>query len=499
MDVVNGVVVPGRRHARPAAGAAAAAAKAGVDLRYRAPVERILLAAGSTGAVRGRAAGRRRGDPGRRGRVQRRPAGRLPHAAAGPAGAPGGPRRAATRRRPSSGTWASGASCRRAPPTTTSTSAGRGTGPSGRCCATAGACPSPSLLVSVPTVERPGAGPRRPSRPLRARAGAEPRRPGRLDDRDGPGPATTWPPPWRLGYPTDIEVEELVDPARLGGPRHGAGHAVRPGAHVPPDRPVPAAATCTAARRAWCSPGRARCRASGVPMVLVSGMLAAQRVARCCRERPRRRSTGPVTLDESYRLCRQLNRRYGTTYYWSSLVLPGWSATTCGRSTPSAATPTTSSTTWATLRSRRGEKALTDLRRPVLRRPRRRAVRPPVLRAVVHTVRAYGHDPEVFRRFLASMAMDLSIDRYATWDDLLVYMDGSAAVIGEMMLPILEPRDPAAASARPATSASPSSSPTSSATWPRTSTAGGSTSRSRTSALRRRPRPPARRRPSGGR
>ena len=65
----------------------------------------------------------------------------------------------------------------------------------------------------------------------------------------------------------------------------------------------------------------------------------------------------------------------------------------------------------------------------------------PVLRAVVHTARAYGHDPDVFRRFLASMAMDLSVDRYATWDDLLEYMDGSAAVIGEMMLPILEPDD----------------------------------------------------------
>ena len=33
---------------------------------------------------------------------------------------------------------------------------------------------------------------------------------------------------------------------------------------------------------------------------------------------------------------------------------------------------------------------------------------------------------------------------YDTWDDLLVYMDGSAAVIGEMMLPILEPADPRA-------------------------------------------------------
>ena len=50
--------------------------------------------------------------------------------------------------------------------------------------------------------------------------------------------------------------------------------------------------------------------------------------------------------------------------------------------------------------------------------------------------------PSCFRRFLRSMTMDLTIAAYETWDDLLVYMDGSAAVIGEMMLPILEPRSP---------------------------------------------------------
>ena len=48
---------------------------------------------------------------------------------------------------------------------------------------------------------------------LRARAGAEPRRPGRLDRRSGARPATTCSRHLdRLGYPTDIEVEELVDP-----------------------------------------------------------------------------------------------------------------------------------------------------------------------------------------------------------------------------------------------------------------------------------------------
>ena len=65
----------------------------------------------------------------------------------------------------------------------------------------------------------------------------------------------------------------------------------------------------------------------------------------------------------------------------------------------------------------------------------------PVLKAVVHTVRAFDIDTDAFHRFLRSMTMDLTVESYETWDDLLVYMDGSAAVIGEMMLPILEPTD----------------------------------------------------------
>jgi phytoene synthase len=35
--------------------------------------------------------------------------------------------------------------------------------------------------------------------------------------------------------------------------------------------------------------------------------------------------------------------------------------------------------------------------------------------------------------------MDFTCETYETFEDLLDYMDGSAAVIGEMMLPILEP------------------------------------------------------------
>jgi 2-oxo-3-hexenedioate decarboxylase len=61
------------------------------------------------------------------------------------------------------------------------------------------------------------------------------------------------------------------------------------------------------------------------------------------------------------------------------------------------------------------------------------------------TVAQLGIPDEAIRRFLGSMAMDLDVASYAGWGDLLRYMDGSAAVIGEMMLPVLEPLDHAAA------------------------------------------------------
>ncbi len=63
---------------------------------------------------------------------------------------------------------------------------------------------------------------------------------------------------------------------------------------------------------------------------------------------------------------------------------------------------------------------------------------------MAHTVRERRIDPECFDRFFGAMAMDLTVDHYRTWDDLCGYMEGSAAVIGEMMLPVLEPLDPAA-------------------------------------------------------
>ena len=153
---------------------------------------------------------------------------------------------------------------------------------------------------------------------------------------------------------------------------------------------------------------------------------------------------GPLTLERSYELCRALTRRHGTTYYWAARVLPEvkrhhvWALYGFCR----YADEIVDSPRWTSTAQRAAAlAALTDRFFADLAAGRSED---PVLRAVVHTVRSFDIDPDLFRRFLRSMAMDLTVTSYATRADLDVYMDGSAAVIGEMMLPILEPSSPAA-------------------------------------------------------
>jgi len=151
-----------------------------------------------------------------------------------------------------------------------------------------------------------------------------------------------------------------------------------------------------------------------------------------------------VSLEESYARCRELNKRYGTTYYWSTKVLPRvkrhhvWALYAFCRYADDIVDDLGDAPTEARAAALRrlGDEFFADVASGHSDHP--------VLKAVVHTVRAFDIDLECFRKFLRSMTMDLTIDRYETWEDLLVYMEGSAAVIGEMMLPILEPLDPAA-------------------------------------------------------
>jgi phytoene synthase len=152
-----------------------------------------------------------------------------------------------------------------------------------------------------------------------------------------------------------------------------------------------------------------------------------------------------ITLEESYQRCRQLNRQHGTTYFWSTYLLP------------KAKRPHVHALYGF---CRYADEIVDDLGSTVPVDARMQAMADfgdrffvdlergqsddPVLKAVVHTVKAFDIDPECFRRFMRSMTMDFTVDAYETWEDLLDYMDGSAAVIGEMMFPILEPVDQAA-------------------------------------------------------
>ncbi|MGB2570425.1 phytoene/squalene synthase family protein [Micromonospora citrea] len=150
-------------------------------------------------------------------------------------------------------------------------------------------------------------------------------------------------------------------------------------------------------------------------------------------------------LTAAYARCQELHRRHGRTYYLATRLLPAW--------------------------KRRHVHALYGFTRyadEIVDRtedlpPAERAARlgqwssrfvaglhgepvdDPLLPAVLHTIAVFDLDRDDFASFLRSMAMDLTVMSYPTYDDLLDYMEGSAAVIGTMMLPILGSSDPAAA------------------------------------------------------
>jgi phytoene synthase len=156
----------------------------------------------------------------------------------------------------------------------------------------------------------------------------------------------------------------------------------------------------------------------------------------------------PRTLTAAYERCRQLHARHGRTYYLATRLLPAWKrrhvhalygfvryadeiVDDLGSSLDGAA-KADALRAW-------GARFFAGLAGPA------GAADDPVLPAVRHTVRAFSLDLCDFERFLAAMAMDLTVERYATYGDLLGYMDGSAAVVGTMMTPILEASDLGAA------------------------------------------------------
>jgi 15-cis-phytoene synthase len=150
-------------------------------------------------------------------------------------------------------------------------------------------------------------------------------------------------------------------------------------------------------------------------------------------------------LRESYEVCRRLNAAHGKTYYLATLLLPpakrpyvhalyGF-ARYADEIVDDLASTLTDAQKADWLRGW-GQSFLDDVDRGYSDDP--------VCRAVVDTVLRWRIPKAHFEAFLHSMAMDLTVTEYRTYDDLYEYVYGSAAVIGLQMVPILEPTSPEA-------------------------------------------------------
>lgn len=150
-------------------------------------------------------------------------------------------------------------------------------------------------------------------------------------------------------------------------------------------------------------------------------------------------------LTAAYARCQELHRRHGRTYYLATRLLPAWKRrhvhALYGFTRYADEIVDRTEELPAAERAAR----LDDWSARFLAGLHGARIDDPLLPAVLHTIAIFDLDRTDFASFLRSMAMDLTVMSYRTYDDLLDYMEGSAAVIGTMMLPILGSSDPAAA------------------------------------------------------
>jgi 15-cis-phytoene synthase len=162
-----------------------------------------------------------------------------------------------------------------------------------------------------------------------------------------------------------------------------------------------------------------------------------------------RRRDPAGALDRAYRECRAIHRTHGRSYYLATRLLPPWKRRHVhalyaftrytddlvdrpgepeapGQAGAARRLAAWSARFYAALDGAEGT-GTTPAGEPG----------DPVLLAVRHTIAVFGLDRADFDAFFASMEMDLTTGEYADYDTLLKYMEGSAAVIGTLMLPIL--------------------------------------------------------------
>lgn len=147
-----------------------------------------------------------------------------------------------------------------------------------------------------------------------------------------------------------------------------------------------------------------------------------------------------LDLRASYEECKRLNALHGKTYYLATLLLPkakrpfvhalyGFARYADEivddlASELSVEEKAEALSTW-------GNGVLADLKKG--------SSDDHVGGALIDTVKRFDIPHEHFEAFLHSMTMDLTVQEYETYEDLLEYVYGSAAVIGLEMVPILGP------------------------------------------------------------
>lgn len=156
-------------------------------------------------------------------------------------------------------------------------------------------------------------------------------------------------------------------------------------------------------------------------------------------------------LAQGYSRCAQITKEHGTTYYWGAQLLPRerrrhvHAVYALARLADDIVDLPGSEVAAPDAAAAYG---LDDFEEQVWRSLREGGSSDPVLAAIAASVTETGMPHEQISRFFRAMRSDLTQTTYETWPDLLDYMDGSAAVIGEMMLPVLGPTAEADAPAR---------------------------------------------------
>ena len=144
-------------------------------------------------------------------------------------------------------------------------------------------------------------------------------------------------------------------------------------------------------------------------------------------------------LRESYKECKRLNSLHGKTYYLATLLLPKSKRPHVhalygfARYADEIVDDLTS-----TLTHQEKVDALQRWSEQLLQDISNGRSNDHVGRALVDTVQRFNIPIAYFEAFLHSMAMDLTVTQYETYDDLLEYVYGSAAVIGLQMVHVLE-------------------------------------------------------------